>query len=169
MDRWTAATDGSALTDPVRAGWAWAVARTPAMFITDWEADGCGAATSHRAELLALINLLRFVPPSQPLAVHVDSQAVIRTATRWRHIWRRNGWRRKNSEEPADADLVQVLDELLEGRDVEFIWVKAHLPRHSGDPLNFFVDQAARAAAEGQTRTTHQDTHSFPAGARPAR
>lgn len=154
LDRWVAATDGSSLGGPSegRSGWAWAVSKDPALFIADWNSGGMGAASSYRAELLALVELLRFLPPEQPVEIRMDSQSVIRAATKWRHRWRNNGWRRARAAEIAHVDLIKELDALLEGRDVKFTWVRAHQAREVGDPMNFFVDRAARAAARHQGR-----------------
>lgn len=153
LDRWVAATDGSCLgARAARAGWAWAVARVPALFISDWNAGGMGSATSYHAELRALVELLRFLPEDQPVEIRMDSQSVLRAATTWRHLWRDNGWRRVRQGDLAHVDLIRQMDDLLDDRDVEFTWVKAHLDRAEGDPLNFFVDRAARAAARNQTQ-----------------
>lgn len=151
LQRWIAATDGSSLGNPGPAGWAWAIAKTPALFISDWNSAGCGVASSHHAELMALVRLLEFVPPGQPVEVRMDSKSVINIAEEARHYWKRNGWRKRNDDSIASAKLVRRLDGLLEERDVVFRWVKAHLTRQHGDPLNFFVDKAAREAAYTQT------------------
>lgn len=151
LDRWVAATDGSCLgAHPGRAGWAWAVAKDPALFIADWNSAGMGLASSYHAELTALVQLLRFLPREQPVEIRMDSQSVLRAATKWRHRWRENGWKRARAGEIAHVDLVQEMDDLLDGRDVEFTWVRAHQSREVGDPMNFFVDRAARAAARNQ-------------------
>lgn len=151
LERWIAATDGSCLgPHPGRSGWAWAVSKHPALFIADWNSGGMGEATSYHAELRALVELLHFLPPEQPVEIRMDSQSVISAATKWRHRWRKNGWKRARQGTIAHLNLIKEMDELLEGRDVRFKWVRAHLSREEGDPLNFFADRAARAAARNQ-------------------
>lgn len=155
LDRWVAATDGSCLgTKKRRAGWAWAVSKDPALFIAAWDAGGLGATTSYHAELMALVELLRFLPADQPVEIRMDSESVLKAATKWRHRWRANDWRRTRHGDLAQVDLIKEMDALLEGRDAEFTWVQAHLPRSDGDPLNFFVDSAARKAARTQEQRT---------------
>lgn len=151
LDRWVAATDGSCLgAHPGRAGWAWAVAKDPALFIAEWNSGGMGLASSYHAELVALVELLKFLPGDQAVEIRMDSQSVLRAATKWRHRWKANGWKRARAGEIAHVDLIKEMDDLLNGRDIDFTWVKAHQAREVGDPMNFFVDRAARAAARNQ-------------------
>lgn len=151
MERLIAATDGSSLGSPGPSGWAWAISEDPALYIADWGSAGIGHGTANRAELTALVELLRHVPHNRQLEVRVDSQYTINVATKWRHGWRRNGWCKRDGSPLSNCELIQTLDQLLNGRDIRFEWVKAHLAREHGDPLNFFVDKAARNAAREQT------------------
>lgn len=148
LSRWVAATDGSAVRDPGSSGWAWVLCKRSDLLISAWDAGSAGAKSSYHVELKAVVELLRHVHPLQPLEVRCDSKTVIEVAMYRRHVWRRNGWKKDNGEDIAEKQLVQELDALLEGRDVTFVWVKAHLARSVGDPLNYFVDRAARDAAE---------------------
>ena len=151
LNRWIAATDGSCIVgDPDQAGWAWAVSKDPVLFISNWNAGGMGDATSYQAELRALVELLRFIPEDQPVEVRMDAKNVLRAATRLRHRWRRLGWRRSQLGDLAHVDLLKEMDTLLEGRDIQFKWVPAHQPKPIADPLNSFVDRAARTAARTQ-------------------
>lgn len=153
LDRWVAATDGSSLgaSSAGRSGWAWAVSKDPALFISDWNSGGMGKTSSYHAELTALVELLHFLPVEQPVEIRMDSQSVLRAATKWRHRWRENDWRRARQGPLAHVDLIREMDDLLDDRDLQFTWVRAHLAREDGDPMNFFVDRAARAAARNQT------------------
>ena len=161
LDRWIAATDGSCIVgDPDHAGWAWAVSKDPILFISSWNAGPMGEATSYHAELRALVELLRFLPGDQPVEVRLDSKNVLSAASRFRHRWRRLGWKRSQLGDLAHVDLLKEMDTLLDGRDIKFKWVPAHQPKDLADPLNSFVDRAARTAARTQNSPAKNRMHS---------
>lgn len=146
MNRWIAATDGSCLGNPGEAGWAWALTRNPDTLEIDESASGAlGIATNNVAELTALLELLKAVPADQPLEVRMDSQYALNAASKWRHGWKRRGWRKGDGKPVMNKELIVQIDEYLQGRDIEYVWVKAH--QVGGDVLNDYVDRAAREAA----------------------
>ncbi|MBY8845284.1 ribonuclease H [Streptomyces sp. SP2-10] len=146
-ERVVAACDGASKGNPGPAGWAWVVSddeRTPAR----WEAGPLGRATNNVAELTALERLLAAVAPDVPLEIRMDSQYAMKAVTTWLPGWKRNGWKTSAGKPVANQDLVVRIDELLDGRTVEFRYVPAH--QVDGDPLNDFADRAASQAASVQ-------------------
>ncbi|GHI09977.1 ribonuclease HI [Streptomyces cellostaticus] len=142
-----AACDGASKGNPGPAGWAWVVSddeRTPAR----WESGPLGRATNNVAELTALERLLAAVDPDVPLEIRMDSQYAMKAVTTWLPGWKRNGWKTAAGKPVANQDLVVRIDELLDGRSVEFRYVPAH--QVDGDPLNDFADRAASQAASVQ-------------------
>lgn len=156
----TAAADGSALGNPGPAGWAW--------FIDEarWRAGGWPRATNNQGELMAVLDLLRATADraSEPLLVLCDSQYVINSLTQWMPGWKRRGWRKADGKPVLNRDLLQLLDEALQGRQVRFEWVKGH----AGHPLNEAADLRARSAAEAYQRGSEPDAGPGPGGADPA-
>jgi ribonuclease HI len=146
-ERVVAACDGASKGNPGPAGWAWVVAdetETPAR----WEAGPLGKATNNVAELTALERLLTATDPGVPLEIRMDSQYAMKAVTTWLPNWKRNGWKTAAGKPVANQDLVVRIDELLDGRTVEFRYVPAH--QVDGDPLNDFADRAASQAATVQ-------------------
>ncbi len=146
-ERVVAACDGASKGNPGPAGWAWVVAdetETPAR----WEAGPLGKATNNVAELTALERLLTATDPGVPLEIRMDSQYAMKAVTSWLPNWKRNGWKTAAGKPVANQDLVVRIDELLDGRTVEFRYVPAH--QVDGDPLNDFADRAASQAATVQ-------------------
>ncbi|WKX15573.2 ribonuclease H [Streptomyces sp. NL15-2K] len=146
-ERVVAACDGASKGNPGPAGWAWVVAdesETPAR----WEAGPLGTATNNVAELTALERLLAATDPDVPLEVRMDSQYAMKAVTTWLPGWKRNGWKTSAGKPVANQDLVVRIDELLDGRSVEFRYVPAH--QVDGDKLNDFADRAASQAATVQ-------------------
>ncbi|MFI9169536.1 ribonuclease H [Streptomyces lincolnensis] len=143
-ERVVAACDGASKGNPGPAGWAWVVAddtETP----TRWEAGALGKATNNVAELTALERLLAATDRDVPLEIRMDSQYAMKAVTTWLPGWKRNGWKTAAGKPVANQDLVVRIDELLDGRSVEFRYVPAH--QVDGDPLNDFADRAASQAA----------------------
>ena len=147
MERVVAACDGASKGNPGPAGWAWVVADTEETPIR-WEAGPLGRATNNVAELTALERLLTATDPDVPLEVRMDSQYAMKAVTTWLPGWKRNGWRTAAGKPVANQELVVRIDELLEGRSVDFRYVPAH--QIDGDRLNDFADRAASQAATTQ-------------------
>lgn len=144
-----AAADGSALGNPGPAGWAWYVDETC------WAAGGWPHATNNMAELMAVLDLLRQTErDARPLHVLCDSQYVINVITKWMTGWKRKDWRKADGKAVMNVELVQALDQAMEGRDVTFAWVRGH----AGHELNEAADRLARAVAtayqQGKTPVT---------------
>lgn len=146
-ERVVAACDGASKGNPGPAAWAWVVSDdsgTP----TRWEAGPLGRATNNVAELTALEKLLASTDPGVPLEVRMDSQYAMKAVTTWLPGWKRNGWKTSAGKPVANQELVVRIDELLDGRSVDFRYVPAH--QVDGDPLNDFADRAASQAASVQ-------------------
>ncbi|MEU5591930.1 ribonuclease H [Streptomyces sp. NPDC020298] len=147
-ERVVAACDGASKGNPGPAGWAWVVsddAESPAR----WEAGPLGTATNNVAELTALERLLAATDPVVPLEIRMDSQYAMKAVTTWLPGWKRKGWKTAAGKPVANQELVVRIDELLDGRSVEFRYVPAH--QVDGDPLNDFADRAASQAATAQS------------------
>ncbi|MEU6406620.1 ribonuclease H [Streptomyces sp. NPDC046985] len=146
-ERVVAACDGASKGNPGPAGWAWVVS-DDAESANRWEAGPLGKATNNVAELTALERLLAATDPGVPLEVRMDSQYAMKAVTTWLPGWKRNGWKTAAGKPVANQELVVRIDELLDGRSVDFRYVPAH--QVDGDPLNDFADRAASQAASAQ-------------------
>ncbi|WP_420174656.1 RNase H family protein [Luteococcus sp. OSA5] len=147
----TAAADGSSLSNPGPAGWAW--------YIDDnnWAAGGWPRGTNNMGELMAVLNLLQqtAVVPDEPLHILCDSQYVINSVSKWMPGWKRKGWRKADGKPVMNVELLQEIDRQLVGRTVTFEWVKGH----AGHQMNEAADSRAQAAARA-----YRDGTQVPAG-----
>lgn len=135
----TAAADGSALGNPGPNGWAW--------YIDDanWAAGGSPHGTNNQGELQAVLELLRATAgTNESLLIMCDSKYVIDSITKWMPGWKRRGWRKADGAPVLNRDLMEALDEAMQGRDVTFEWVKGH----AGHDLNEAADERANGAAK---------------------
>ncbi len=133
-----AAADGSALGNPGPAGWAW--------YVDDdcWAAGGWPHGTNNMGELMAVLDLLQQTAHlDEELRVYCDSTYVINTVTKWMAGWKRRGWRKGDGKPVMNVELVKALDAAMQGRRVDFVWVKGH----AGHELNEAADRLANAAA----------------------
>lgn len=138
-DEIVAAADGSSLSNPGPAGWAW--------FVDDecWAAGGWEHGTNNMGELMAVLSLLEATADeSRRLRILCDSQYVINSVTKWMAGWKRKGWKKGDGKPVQNVELMKAIDKAMQGRDVRFEWVKGH----AGHPLNEAADARARAAAE---------------------
>jgi ribonuclease HI len=87
--------------------------------------------------------LFEVVPAGRPVHVVADSSYVIDALTKWRHGWKRRGWRTASGEPVKNRDLMERLDELMAAHAPTFEWVRGH----DGHPANEAADVRARAAA----------------------
>lgn len=138
----TAAADGSALGNPGPAGWAWYIDEHT------WRAGGWPHGTNNMGELKAVLDLLEATAaePStagEHLLILCDSQYVINSVTKWMPGWKRKGWKKKDGKPVQNVELMQAIDAAMQGRAVDFEWVKGH----AGHPLNEAADKRANAAA----------------------
>ena len=133
-----AAADGSSLSNPGPAGWAWFVDGDR------WAAGGWPHGTNDMGELMAVLDLLRATRDAgDDLLVYCDSQYVINSVTKWMPGWKRKGWKKADGKPVLNVDLLQAIDTELPGRRITFEWVKGH----AGHELNEAADARARAAA----------------------
>jgi ribonuclease HI len=134
-------TDGACLGNPGPGGWG--------VLILDGEDErelngGETNTTNNRMELLAAIRALEETPVDRPVMLHTDSQYVKNGITQWIHNWKRNGWKNSAKKPVKNRDLWESLDALIQGRKIDWRWVKGH----AGHPGNERADALASAAAQ---------------------
>lgn len=138
-----AAADGSALGNPGPAGWAWYVDEDC------WASGGWPHGTNNMGELMAVLDLLQQTAHlDDELHVYCDSLYVIDSITKWMKNWKRKGWKKSDGKPVMNVELMKALDEAMQGRRVDFEWVKGH----AGHPLNEAADVRANAAATAYQR-----------------
>ncbi|MBY5732197.1 ribonuclease HI [Rhizobium leguminosarum] len=115
---------------------------------------GAAAGSSNNTfEVMSVVEAVSWLASEAPTAaalIWTDSAHVVEGCSRWRHIWRGNGWKRvrANSHERRrpipDAELWQELDGILE-RSPQ---IRIQLCKgHSGIAGNELADAAARTAS----------------------
>ena len=110
-----------------------------------WGAGAEAATTNNRMELLSVAMLLEAVPTATPVHIQADSTYVIDALTKWRHGWKRRGWKTASGDPVKNRDLIEHLDALMEAHTPTFEWVRGH----TGHAANEAADE--RSACRGRS------------------
>ena len=134
-------TDGSCLGNPGPGGWACILRfgeHSKEMFGSSRE------TTNNRMELMAAICALEALKRPCDVTLTTDSQYVKKGITEWLDSWKRRGWKTADKKPVKNADLWRRLDELAQGHDIEWVWVKGH----AGHDGNEHADALANRGVE---------------------
>lgn len=82
--------------------------------------------TNNRMELTAVIRALEALRRRCSARVYTDSQYVQKGITEWIHAWKRRNWRTTDRKPVKNEDLWRRLDELANGHQIEWHWVRGH-------------------------------------------
>ncbi len=106
---------------------------------------GEAQTTNNRMELSGAIEALKALKEPCKVTLTSDSKYLVDAITKgWAVGWRARGWKKPDKKPALNADLWQVLLELLEVHQVEFVWVKGH----AGHPYNERCDELAVAESQ---------------------
>jgi ribonuclease HI len=133
-------TDGSCLGNPGKGGWAAIIIKN------EKEEEIFGSekeSTNNRMELTAAINALANIKQNEKIKIYTDSKYVKDGIEKWIHNWKLNNWKNANKKDVKNKDLWIKLDILIDEKEVDWNWVKAH----SVNKYNNRVDLLARNAA----------------------
>ncbi len=132
-------TDGACSGNPGPGGWG-ALLRCRGV---ERELSGGEAqTTNNRMELMAAIAGLEALSRPCAVALHTDSQYLMKGVTEWMRGWKARGWKTAAKEPVKNVDLWQRLEAALAPHRVAWTWVKGH----DGHAENERVDALARAA-----------------------
>ncbi len=100
--------------------------------------------TNNRMELQAAISALETLTRPCKIILTTDSRYVMDGIQQWLPGWKQRGWRTSGKKPVKNEDLWRKLDELVNGHEIEWRWVRGH----SGHPENELVDQLANQAID---------------------
>ncbi len=131
-------TDGACKGNPGPGGWGALLRSGPHL------RELCGGereTTNNRMEMMAVIEALRSLKRPCRITLFLDSEYVRKGITEWLPGWKARGWRTAAKQPVKNADLWQILDDLVhqQGHRIDWHWVKGH----AGDPGNERADALA--------------------------
>ncbi|MFK7883199.1 MAG: ribonuclease HI [Phycisphaerales bacterium] len=141
-------TDGACSGNPGPGGWGFLL-RHPKTGKSIERSGGDKMTTNNRMELAAVIEGLTVLTRPSVVELYSDSQYVLNGLKQWMTGWKKKGWKTASKQPVKNVDLWKQLDQLKNGHDIRFNWVRGH----AGHPENERVDDLAveardRAAAE---------------------
>ena len=147
MNRVEIYTDGACKGNPGPGGWGVLLRSGTAekeMFGGEHE------TTNNRMELMAVIMALEALKRPCHVALHADSQYVLKGMTEWLEGWKAKGWKTASKQPVKNVDLWQRLDTLVNtsGHKIDWRWVRGH----NGDPGNERADELANRGVEHAMR-----------------
>lgn len=96
--------------------------------------------TNNRMEMTAVIKGLSALKEPCKVKITTDSKYVVDAVTKgWAKGWKARGWVKSDKKPALNSDLWEIILELLEKHQVEFVWVKGH----AGHPENEECDRLA--------------------------
>lgn len=101
--------------------------------------------TNNRMELMAVIEGLRGIASTKPVAITTDSKYVQQGISSWIHNWKRRGWRTAANKPVKNMDLWQLLDGLVDGRALTWHWVKGHAGHRENEIADMLANHAIDA------------------------
>jgi ribonuclease HI len=131
-------TDGACSGNPGPGGWAFLL-RHPRSGKAVERSGGERETTNNRMELMAVIEGLTALTRRSVVELYSDSQYVLKGLNEWMPGWKKKGWRTASKQPVKNVDLWKQLDELKNGHEIRFHWVKGH----AGHPENERVDELA--------------------------
>ncbi len=141
MDKIKIYTDGACKGNPGVGGWgALLIAGNKEKELFGGEQD----TTNNRMELMAVIQALNALKRPCEIALHTDSQYVLKGITEWITAWKAKGWKTASKAPVKNVDLWQILDAARTTHKIEWIWVRGH----AGDVGNERADQLANRGVE---------------------
>jgi ribonuclease HI len=122
-------------------------------------------ATNQRAELMALLESLKYSQGLGSVKIYSDSMYSINCASVWGPAWKRKDWTRGSGEPLQNLDLIKPIVDLyatVKGR-VTLQHVKGHQTSASPEAFgNNWVDRLAVEASLGLTRKAIVNTVTLP-------
>lgn len=136
MSKITLYVDGACRGNPGAGGWG------VYMQQADSTQQFCGGelkTTNNRMELTAAIEGILLCPKDVPIQIWTDSNYVYQGITQWIH-----GWKKKNWKDVKNPDLWQILEQVCQGRTIDWQWIKGHAGHHG----NEMADQLANRGVD---------------------
>lgn len=142
-------TDGSALGNPGRGGWAYLMIDKKNNLIKE-NGGSSPHATNNQMELSAFLYALKEInnfAEEHEIVIYLDSEYVKNGITSWIHGWKRNGWRTAAKKPVLNKDLWVEIDEEYNTATAKQKLELKYVPGHSGVAGNEIVDVIARTLA----------------------
>ena len=132
-------TDGSCIGNPGPGGWGVVfVSRDKRANLSGFDKD----TTNNRMELMAAIKGIEAIPQNISIVLYTDSAYLKNGITSWIHNWKKNNWRSSSGKPVKNKDLWEQLSRVIQGRNIEWNWVKGHSDCTNNNNADFVARSA---------------------------
>lgn len=101
--------------------------------------------TNNRMELLAVIRALELLKRRCKVRLHTDSQYVQKGISEWMYTWKLRDWKTANKSPVKNRDLWQLLDQLAQKHEIEWIWVRGHAGNNGNERADALANRGVQA------------------------
>ena len=133
-------TDGACSGNPGPGGWG------AILMYKDTKKEISGAeknTTNNIMEMTAVIEALKMLKEPCDVTIYSDSAYVVNTFEKgWLEKWKKNNWKTSGKDDVKNKELWEILDDLIQKHNVEFVKVKGH----SDNEYNNRCDHLATSA-----------------------
>ena len=105
-------------------------------------------------EMTAAIIALKRIPSEDEIHIISDSQYLVYGFTRWLDGWKRRGWKTSKGDLTENQDLWLELEDLAEGRLIEWEWIRGHSGNAGNERANELAQIGLREV-EGRLVPVH--------------
>ncbi|WP_201583072.1 DNA polymerase III subunit epsilon [Psychrobacter jeotgali] len=158
-------TDGACKGNPGAGGWG-----AHLIFSDGHTQDlygGEAETTNNRMELMGAIQALQHSSPEVTLEIWTDSSYVKNGITDWIEGWKKRGWKTASKKPVANQDLWQQLDELCQGRKVDWHWVKGHAGHAGNEKADELANLGVTSSSASNNATLSKDNNDLMAKKKP--
>lgn len=137
--------DGACKGNPGVGGWGVWLQAGP------HEKSLCGGeplTTNNRMELMAVIQGLQALKKPSHIKIYTDSSYVQKGMTEWLAGWKQKQWRTADKKPVKNADLWQILDNLVMPHVIEWIWVKGHAGNAGNEKADALANQGVMTVTQ---------------------
>ncbi len=132
-------TDGSCKGNPGPGGWgAILLFKNNRAILSGKELN----TTNNRMELTATIQAISVLPNYIRIVIYTDSSYVKNGVTMWLPNWKVNNWRTSDNKPVKNVDLWTKLDEVSQGKNISWNWVKGHSDCVNNNNADFIAKSA---------------------------
>jgi len=104
--------------------------------------------TNNRMEMTGVIEALRLLKRPCKIRIVTDSNYVVKGMTQWLPGWVKRNWVNKQKKPVLNRDLWEMLLDLSEPHEIEWLWVRGHAGHKENERCDELAKKGIRAGME---------------------
>ena len=104
--------------------------------------------TNNRMEMMGVIEALRLLKKPCKIRITTDSNYVVKGMTQWLPGWLKRNWVNSQKKPVLNKDLWEMLLNLSEPHEIEWIWVRGHAGHEENERCDELAKKGIRTGME---------------------